>query len=81
MRHRVNYGERKRLAIVYEFHLKPIITTAEPLPYEKRTGFRPLKVTFEPLILIRGEPILRESLIEELSNDSTILDSLDEDNR
>ena len=53
-----------------------------PPLYKKRTDLKTLKVTFKkPLILIRGEPILRESLIGELSNNSTILDSLDEDNR
>jgi len=51
------------------------------LPYEKGTGFKLSKVTFELLILIRREPMLRESLIGELSDDSTILDSLNEDNR
>ena len=50
------------------------------LPYEERRGFKLLKVTFKLLTLIRGEPILRESLIGELSNNLTILDSLNEDN-
>ena len=68
------------MAIVYEFHLKPIIITTEPPPYEKRIGFKLLKVTFKLLTLIREEPIIRESLIRELSNDLTILDSLNEDN-
>ena len=68
--------------IVYEFHLKPTITTVAPPPYKRKTNFKTLRVTFrEPLILIREEPILRESLIKELSNNSTILDLLDEDNR
>ena len=53
----------------------------KPPPYKERRGFRLLRVTFNPLILIRGEPILRESLIGELSDDLTILDSLNEDNR
>ena len=53
----------------------------KPLPYEERRGFKLLRVTFNSLILIRGEPILRESLIRELSNDSTILNSLNKDNR
>ena len=52
----------------------------KPLPYEERRGFRLLRATFNLLILIRGEPILRESLIGELSDDLTILDLLDEDN-
>ena len=65
--------------IVYKFHLKPNITI-KPLPYKKRTDLKTLKVTFkELLVLIRGEFILRESLIEELSNDLTILDSLNKD--
>ena len=52
----------------------------KPPPYEERRGFRLLGVTFNLLILIRGEPMLRETLIGELSNDLTILDSLDENN-
>ena len=52
----------------------------KPPPYKGRKGFKLLRVTFKLLILIRGEPILRESLIRELSNDLTILDLLDEDN-
>ena len=52
-----------------------------PPPYKKRTDLKILKVTFkELLILIRGGPILRESLIKELSNNLTILNSLNEDN-
>jgi len=50
-------------------------------PYKKRTNLKILKVTFkEPLILIQGELILWESLIGELSNNSTILNLLNEDN-
>ena len=45
--------------------------------YEKRTDLKTQKVTFkELLILIRGEPILRESFIRELSNNLIILNSL-----
>ena len=65
---------------MYKFYPKPDITVIVPPPYEKRIDLRTSKVTFkELLVLIRGEPILRESLIGELSNNSTMLDSLDED--
>ena len=58
------------------------MTVIAPPPYKNRINLKILKVTFkELLILIREEPILRESLTGELSNDLTILDSLNEDNQ